>query len=155
MWLRHEPRPGAGPALATRVQSGTLGAVLAVAGLLVALPAPATGSQPLPFPPPASGPVVPLAGRAGQIGIYATASAGQLVLQLSAPQYGNEAAGPAAGSGESSRLATAMVTPAGSHGRPQALPARGCGLDCVLAAARSADAQNLLTLRVAAAGAAG
>ncbi len=155
MWLRRKPSPGAGPALATRVESGTLGAVLAVAGLLVALPAPATGSQPLPFPPPASGPVVPLAGRAGQIGIYATASAGQLVLQLSAPQYGNEAAGPAAGSGENSLLATAMVTLAGSHGRPQALPVRGCGLGCVVAPVRWADGQNLLTLRVSAAGAAG
>ncbi len=155
MWLRRQPSPGAGPALATRVESGTLAAVLAVAGLLVALPTPATGSQPLPFPPPASGPVVPLAGRAGQIGIYATASAGQLVLQLSAPQYGNEAAGPAAGSGEGSQQATATVTLAGPHGQPQVLSARGCGLGCVVAPARWADGQNLLTLRVSAAGAAG
>ncbi len=151
-WLRRQPGPGAGPALATRVESGTLAAVLAAAGLLVALAAPATGSQPLPFPPPASGPVVPLAGRAGQIGIYATASAGQLVLHLTAPQYGNEAAGA---SGEGSGQATAIITLAGPHGRPRALPARGCGPGCVVAPARWAGGQNLLTLRVSAPGGTG
>src|SRR6266542_1507364 len=45
LWLRRQPRAGAGPALATRVESGTLAAVLAAAGLLVALPAPAAGGS--------------------------------------------------------------------------------------------------------------
>jgi copper transport protein len=155
MWLRHQPAPGAGPALATRVESGTLAAVLAAAGLLVALPAPAAGSQPLPFPPPASGPVVAIAGRAGQTGVYATASAGQLVLWLSPPQYGNEASGPAGDSDEGSLEATATVTLAGPNGQPRVLPVRGCGSGCVVAPARWANGQNLLTLRVSAAGAAG
>src|SRR6266536_1939224 len=45
LWLRRQPRAGAGPALATRVESGTLAAVLAAAGLLVALPAPAAAAS--------------------------------------------------------------------------------------------------------------
>jgi len=153
IWLRHQPASGAGPALATRVESGALAAVLAAAGLLVALPAPATGSQPLPFAPPASGPVVALGGRAGQIGIYATASAGQLVLWLSPPQYGNEAS--ASAGSEGSGQATASITLTGPHGQPQVLPVRGCGSGCVVAPARWADGQNLLTLRVSAPGATG
>ena len=151
LWLRRQPRAGAGPALATRVESGTLAAVLAAAGLLVALPAPAAGSQPLPFPPPASGPVAAVAARAGQVGVYATASAGQLVIQLSPPQTGSETAGTAGGSGGG----TASVTLASPHHRPQALPVRGCGPGCVVAPARWASGENLLTLRVSAPGAAG
>src|SRR6266700_3890038 len=151
IWLRHQPASGAGPALATRVESGALAAVLAAAGLLVALPAPATGSQPLPFPPPASGPVAAVAARAGQVGVYATASSGQLVIQLSPPQTGSETAGTAGGSGGG----TASVTLASPHRRPQALPVRGCGPGCVVAPARWASGENLLTLRVSAPGAAG
>jgi copper transport protein len=42
VWLRRRPEPGAGPALATRVECGTIAAVLAVTGLLTALTPPAT-----------------------------------------------------------------------------------------------------------------
>jgi len=147
LWLRHRPRPGAGPALATRVESGALAAVLAAAGLLVALPAPATPVQPLPFPPPASGPVVPLGGRAGQIGIYATASAGQLVLGLSAPEAGERGA-----QSQQYSVAVTLASP-GRHARM--LTARGCGPGCAVAPAQWASGDNLLTLRVSAAGWAG
>ena len=52
-WLRHRPQPGAGPALATRLESGTLAGVLAVTALLSTLAAPslAAAGGALPFPP--------------------------------------------------------------------------------------------------------
>ena len=147
LWLRHRPRPGDGPALATRVESGALAAVLAAAALLVALPAPATPGQPLPFPPPASGPVVPLGGRAGEVGIYATASAGQLVLGLSAPETSESDT-------RSQRYSVAVIL--ASPGRPaRTLTTRGCGPGCVVAPARWASGDNLLTLRISADGFAG
>ena len=144
MWLRHRPQPGAGPALATRLESGTLAGVLAVTALLSTLAAPslATAGGALPFPPPASGPVVPLGGRAGEVGIYAAASAGQIVLHLSAPQE-NGAPAP---------QFTASITLAGPHGTARTLAVRGCGQGCVAAAARWARGDNLLTIRAAASG---
>ncbi len=143
MWLRHRPQPRAGPALATRLESGTLAGVLAVTALLSTLAAPslATAGGPLPFPPPASGPVVPLGGRAGEVGIYATASAGQIVLHLSAPQQ-NGAGAP---------QFTVSMTLAGPHGTPSALAVRGCGPGCFVAPARWARGDNLLTIQAAAA----
>jgi copper transport protein len=42
VWLRHRPGPGAGPALATRLECATLAVVLAVTALLTALTPPAT-----------------------------------------------------------------------------------------------------------------
>ena len=143
-WLRRKPAPGAGPALATRVESGTLAGVLAVAALLSTLAAPALAGSggALPFPPPASGPAVPLGGRAGEVGIYATASAGQIVLQLATPEE-NGAAEP--------RFTVAM-TLARPRGTARALPVRGCGQGCMVAPARWARGDNLLTLRVTASG---
>ncbi len=41
VWLRRRPRPGTGPALATRLECGMLAGVLAVTGLLTALTPPA------------------------------------------------------------------------------------------------------------------
>jgi len=86
--------------------------------------------------------VVPLGGRAGEVGIYATASAGQIVLQLATPEE-NGAAEP--------RFTVAM-TLAGPHGTARALPVRGCGQGCMVAPARWARGDNLLTLRVTASG---
>jgi copper transport protein len=40
-WLRRHPQPGAGPALATRLEAGALGAVLFVTGILTVLTPPA------------------------------------------------------------------------------------------------------------------
>ncbi len=144
LWLRHRPLPGAGPALATRVESGTLAGVLAVAALLstVAAPALASTGGALPFPPPASGPVVPLGGRAGEVGIYATASAGQIVLHLSAPEE----------NGAPETRFTATLTLAGRRRTAGALPVRGCGQGCFVAPAQWARGDNLLTIRVTASG---
>jgi len=139
-WLRHRPAPGAGPALATRIEAAALAGVLAVTALLgtIAAPSLASSGGALPFPPPASGPVVPLGGRAGEVGIYATASAGQIVLHLSAPEV----------NGASAPQFTVSMTLAGPHGTAAALPVRGCGQGCVVAPARWVHGENLLTLGV-------
>jgi copper transport protein len=144
IWLWNRPRPGAGPALATRLESGTLAAVLAAAAVLstFAAPALATAGGALPFPPPASGPVVPLGGRAGEVGIYGTASAGQVVLDLAAPEQ----------TGAPEAQFTVSMTLAGPHGTATALPVRGCGRGCVVAPARWARGENRLTIQAAASG---
>ncbi len=146
-WLRRGPAAGAGPALATRVEAGTLAGVLAVAALLTTVAAPSLASSggALPLPPPASGPVVPLGVRAGEVGIYATASAGQIVLHLATPEE----------NGGSAPRFTVSMTLAGPRGTAGALPVRGCGPGCVVAPARWVRGDNLLTLEVAAAGWAG
>jgi len=46
IWLRRHPQPGAGPALATKVECGTIAAVLALTGLLTALTPPAAPVRP-------------------------------------------------------------------------------------------------------------
>ncbi len=147
LWLRRPPAPGAGPARVTRLESGTLAAVLAAAAALTTFAAPslATSGGALPFPPPASGPVVPLGGMAGEVSIYAAASAGQLVLTLSAPEQ-NGAAGP---------RFTASVTLAGPGGTAKTIPVRGCGPGCFVAPAKWVRGDNLVTIRATASGWAG
>jgi copper transport protein len=46
VWLRRQPATGTGPALATKVECGTIAAVLALTGLLTALTPPATPVRP-------------------------------------------------------------------------------------------------------------
>jgi len=147
LWLRRRPTPGAGPARVTRLESGTLAAVLAAAAALTTFAAPslANSGGALPFPPPASGPVVPLGGMAGEVSIYAAASAGQLVLTLSAPDE-NGAAGP---------RFTASVTLAGPGRAAKTIQVRGCGPGCFVGPARWARGDNLLTIRATASGWAG
>jgi len=144
LWLRRAPRPGAGPALATRLESGTLAAVLAAAGLLAALPAPGQPGQPLPFPPPSSGPVVPAGGRAGEVGIYGAASAGQIVLYLFTPETGNEVSGDGTAGQQQVPASLTLAVP---DGRARTLAARGCGAGCLVASVRWTDGPNLLTIR--------
>jgi copper transport protein len=143
-WLRRTPRPDAGPALATRLESGTLAAVLAAAALLATLPPPNQPVQALPFPPPASGPVVPAAGRAGEVGIYGAASAGQVVLYLFTPQAGNEASGGETADQEQIPVTLTVASPGHTT---QTLAVRGCGAGCVVAPVRWSDGDNLLTVR--------
>jgi copper transport protein len=144
LWLRRRPAAGAGPARVTRLESVTLVAVLAAAATLTTFAAPslATSGGSLPFAPPASGPVVPLGGMAGEVSVYAAASAGQLVLTLSAPDE-NGAAEP---------RFTASVTLAAPGGAAQAVPVRGCGQGCFVVPARWARGDNLLTIQATATG---
>ncbi len=69
-----------------RAESLALASVLALAATLVSTP-PVTGAA-QPAPPEPSGPVLPLGALAGQIGVAVAASAGQLVVRLSAPRRG-------------------------------------------------------------------
>ena len=143
-WLRRDPVYGAGPALATRIEAGVLAGVLAVAALLTTIAAPSLASSggALPFPPPASGPLVPLGGRAGDVGIYATASAGQIVIHMATPQE----------NGAPSPRFTVSMTLAGPRGAAGAPAVRGCGQGCFVAPVRWVRGDNLLTLGVTATG---
>ncbi|RNF77682.1 copper resistance protein CopC [Streptomyces botrytidirepellens] len=67
----------------------TLAVVFALSATLTVLAVPGDGDRALPFAPPADGPIVPTGTRAGEIGISARASAGQLVLDLATPQVGD------------------------------------------------------------------
>src|SRR5260221_13043049 len=71
-----------------------------------------------------------------------TASAGQVVLNLSSPEE----------NGAPEAQFTVSMTLAGPHRTATALPVRGCGQSCVVAPARWARGDNLLTVRVAAPG---
>jgi copper transport protein len=46
VWLRRQPATGTGPALATKVECGTIAVVLALTGLLTALTPPGTPVRP-------------------------------------------------------------------------------------------------------------
>ena len=143
LWLRRNPAPGTGPARVTRLEAVTLAMVLAAAAVLTTFAAPSLAtSGSLPFPPPASGPVVPVGGLAGEVSVYAAASAGQLVLTMSAPDE-NGAAEP---------RFTASVTLAAPGGAAKAVPVRGCGQGCFVAPARWARGDNLVTIRATATG---
>jgi copper transport protein len=124
----------------TRAESVALVAVLALAAALTTAPPARTTSSALPFAPPATGNVVPLGSRAGQIGIYAEASAGQLVVRLSAPDADGDAQAPAAGSpgviitqggaATSYQLSATLADPAGGE---SSLGLTGCGDGCFVA----------------------
>ncbi|MGP3921054.1 copper resistance CopC/CopD family protein [Nonomuraea sp. 10N515B] len=126
------------PARAARVELGVLAGILAVTSILLALPTPRSAGEPLPFPPPATGPQVPVGGRAGQVGVYGTASAGQLVLRLSVASLGD---------GDPPEFEpTATVLGPGSPARRLAL--RGCGRNCFVAPVTWRPGINTVTLRV-------
>ena len=81
----HMARRRSPPMVAVRIEAVVLAGVLVTSAALTALAPPASKDLPLPFPPPAVGPVVAVGDRAGWIGIGATASQGQLVIRLSTP----------------------------------------------------------------------
>ena len=90
---RRAATPTPAPGRAARVERGLLVAVLAVSAVLVSLPPPKAlgATAELPLPPPPVGLVLPLGARAGQVGVSAAVSTGQLVVHLSAPRLGNTA----------------------------------------------------------------
>jgi copper transport protein len=135
------------PGWAARVEAGVMAAVLAATAVLVSLPTPRAlaGNGPLPLPPPPNGLAVPLGARAGQVGVSATASLGQLVVHLSAPELGNLIDGV-----DSNRyqLAGEVIVPGR---RPLTLVWRGCGPGCFVATAHWFSGVNQLSLAVGAA----
>jgi copper transport protein len=116
----------------------TLVVVLALSATLVSTP-PVTGAaQPAPAPP--HGPVLPLGALAGQIGVAAAASQGQLVVRLSAPRRGDYYA----------PQSDVHYTLSGRVGRPggddASLPFRGCGQGCFVAPTSWGNGDNVLSL---------
>jgi copper transport protein len=134
-----------------RLEAGLLAGVLAVTAVLVSTSTPRPATT-VPLTPPAPvGPVLPLGTLAGQVGVTATASAGQLVVRLSTPTLGDQSSGQSGGQPETAATGlTARLTPAGqttrAHQGTRDLALRGCGTGCYLAAAGWAAGGNLLTL---------
>jgi len=133
------PRLGRARRLA-RLEAGALVGVLAISAVLVSTP-PAGSRQPV--PPPARGLVVPLGTVAGQVGVSAAISDGQLVVRLSTPQRGD-----APTPDQDYRLSGHLTT----SGHDDALAFHGCGQGCFVAPAGWRDGDNVLTLRVDASG---
>ncbi|WP_172804310.1 copper resistance CopC/CopD family protein [Arthrobacter sp. QXT-31] len=123
-----------------RVEAATLFVVLIVSSVLTVLPLPGDKNAPLAFPPPASGPVVPAAALAGEIGINARASSGQLVIQLLAPEITDPSGKEAAAQfGLTGSLA-------GPGGDTTDLSFRSCGEGCFFSPATWHEGTNRLTL---------
>ncbi|WP_079077966.1 copper resistance protein CopC [Streptomyces sp. CdTB01] len=116
----HRRATGRLPYRPARLEASVLAVVLAVSATLTVLRTPADAERPLSFAPPTTGPVVPAGTRAGEIGISARASTGQLIIDLTAPQIG--------GTGDQSyALSATLADPRGSKRR---LALRGCGTGC-------------------------
>ena len=113
--------------------------VLAATALLVSLPTPAPVTTDLALPPPPVGPVVPAGTLAGQITVTATASAGQLIIRLAAP---NSTDAPTPDFKIDARLQR--------DGSRDQLALRGCGTGCFTARASWSPGANQVLLNVAA-----
>ncbi|MFX1821325.1 copper resistance protein CopC [Pseudarthrobacter sp. CC4] len=123
-----------------RVEAATLFAVLITSAVLTVLPVPGDRNAPLAFPPPATGTVVPAAALAGEIGINARASSGQLVIQLLAPEITDPSGKAAAAQfGLTGSLA-------GPGGDTTDLAFRSCGEGCFFSPATWRDGTSRLTL---------
>lgn len=137
--LRRRPQPS----LAVRLEASVLLIVLlASAGLTTAAP-PNVGDVELPFPPPAAGPVVSVGGRAGWVGIGATASQGQLVVRLTTPDM-DSAIDPQDGTDYD--LAANLTAPHAA--RADALRFRRCGTGCFVAPVEWGRGTSTVTLDV-------
>ncbi|MGW9024917.1 copper resistance CopC/CopD family protein [Streptomyces sp. NPDC055722] len=121
-----------------RVETGLLAGVLAVTATLTAAAPPRQSTGGLSVAPPPSGLVVPVGARAGQIGLSVEASAGQLVVRLTAP--GSDAPGADAGY----RLAATLATPSGAV---RTLRLRSCGTGCFVTPVTWRRGSSHLTLR--------
>ncbi|MFD3928298.1 copper resistance CopC/CopD family protein [Streptomyces sp. NPDC058614] len=134
------------PHLVARVEASALVAVLGATALLGVTQPPRDKNADLPFAPPPSGNAITVGGRADQIGIAATASEGQVVVRLTAPDTDLE-------NGDSSGLSyEAGLTLTTPGGRSKALTARGCGAGCFYAPVTWHKGLNLLTVRAGAEG---
>lgn len=134
------------PHLVARVEASALVAILGATALLGVAQPPRDKNAALPFAPPPSGYAITVGGRADQIGIAATASQGQVVVRLTAPDTDLEN-GDASGLSYDAGLT--LNTPDG-HGR--SLAARACGEGCFYAPVTWRKGLNLLTVRAGAEG---
>ncbi|MBO1269671.1 copper resistance CopC/CopD family protein [Arthrobacter cavernae] len=123
-----------------RVEAAALFAVLVVSSLLTVLPVPGSTDAPLAFPPPATGPVVPAAALAGEIGVNARASSGQLVIQLMVPEITDS-------SGVTVNAQLGLTgSLAGPAGDITELTFRSCGEGCFFSPAAWRDGTSRLTI---------
>ncbi|MGY2746086.1 copper resistance CopC/CopD family protein [Arthrobacter sp. UYCu723] len=123
-----------------RAEAAALSAVLIVSAVLTVLPVPGSADAPLAFPPPATGPVVPAAALAGEIGVNARASSGQLVIQLLTPELTD-----ASGTTASTQLGLSGSL-AGPAGETTDLTFRSCGEGCFFSPATWHDGTSRLTV---------
>ncbi|MGI5139352.1 MULTISPECIES: copper resistance CopC/CopD family protein [unclassified Streptomyces] len=128
------------------VEASALVAVLGVTAWLGVTQPPRDANAALPFAPPPSGNAITVGGRADQIGIAATASQGQVVVRLTAPDTDLDNGGT---SGLSYEAGLTLTTPGGSS---RAVAVRGCGEGCFYAPVTWHKGLNLLTVRAAADG---
>jgi copper transport protein len=153
MFRRSPRRPAA-------VEAGTLVVILVASAALTVLQPPRLVAAPLLIAPAPSGPVISVGSRAGQIGLSAQASAGQIVVQMAAPGTGNEVPQPPgppavqAGSDEPEEstdygLSAAVTSPGGRTAHPVF---RSCGEGCFYAPVAWARGANVVTLEAAASG---
>ena len=136
----HMARRRSQPLAAVRIEAVVLACVLVTSAALTALAPPAPKDLPLPFPPPAVGPVVAVGDRAGWIGIGATASQGQLVIRLSTPDT-TGGLDPAAAE-DYSLVGNLAASDATEH----QLRFRRCGAACFVAAVDWAPGHSTITL---------
>jgi copper transport protein len=131
------PQPG----ISARVELGAIAGVLAVSSALTVLAPPVSSNVPLAFPPPDVGPVVGLGIRAGYIGVAVSASQGQAVVKLTAPNT------PDTRNRDQEGIdLTGNLTSLGSS--TQELEFRRCGLGCFVAPVSWVNGENVVTLRV-------
>ncbi len=138
---------GSAPRLLARVEASALVAVLGVTALLSVTQPPRNVNAALPFAPPPSGNAITVGGRADQIGIAATASSGQVVVRLTAPDTDLSDNG-----GEARLSYEAGLTLTTPGGRTRALAIRGCGEGCFYARVTWRKGLNLLTVKAGAQG---
>ncbi|WP_171110565.1 MULTISPECIES: copper resistance protein CopC [Streptomyces] len=134
------------PHLLARVEASALVAVLGATAWLGVTQPPRDKNAALPFAPLPSGNAITVGGRADQIGIAATASQGQVVVRLTAPDTDLSDAT------EPGLLYEAGLTLTTSEGRSRPLAARGCGEGCFYAPVTWRKGLNLLSVRVGAEG---
>lgn len=137
------------PSRAARYEAGALVAVLGISGILTALSPPSRSDIPLPFPPPPVGPVEAVGGRAGFIGIGATASQGQLLVRLYTPDVSADL------ENETGATALAGNITASDDAEATTLEFRRCGPGCYVAPVEWAAGQSTVTLHARAEGWAG
>lgn len=136
----HGNAAGRLPYRPARVEASVLAVVLAISATLTVLRVPADADRPLSFAPPTTGPVVPAGTRAGEIGISARASTGQLILDLTAPQVGDTG-------DQSYALSATLADPRGTKRR---LALHGCGTGCFYTPLTWREGTSRLTLTASA-----
>lgn len=128
---------GTQPSQAARVEAVALVAVLGASAALTVSAPPTDPNAPLPFAPPANGPVFSAGTRAGWVGIGVSASEGQLLVRLTAPEV-------AGGSDASSDYGlSGNLTAAGESHK---LTFRGCGTGCFVTPTTWARGIDTITL---------